>query len=352
MPSLDVSKLEIIATGLEYPEGPIYCEDGSIMLVEIRGKRLTLVSPDGQSIKKIADVPEGPNGAAVGADGHIYICNDGGFEWIPIPPNKPMIWVAGNQPTEYVTGSLDRVDVSSGKVETLFTECTKRRSVPGITSTDWDPAYRLCGPDDLVVDKFGGIWLSDYGKIRERDKDITGVYYVSPDLKTITQAVYPLNNPNGIALSPSGDRLYVALTFESKIIYFDLDEHGQIVPNPATLDGSYLLSADFEKQSVLDSMAVDSEGNVYVATMLADGLNPASHGGISIVSPAGETQYVELVLPDNTFDPLPSNICFGGDDMKTAYITCGGSGHLVKVPCDIPGLKLNYNGSAYPVGKL
>ncbi len=351
MPHLDVNNIEIMASGLEYPEGPIHCADGSIILVEIKGKRLTLVPANGSSAIKLADVPEGPNGAAVGADGKIYICNDGGFDWIGLPPSKPVLWVAGNQPANYTSGSLDRVDVHTGTVETLFSECTKRQSPPGTPAPNWNPAYRLCGPDDLVVDALGGIWLTDYGKMREREKDITGVYYISPDLKTITQAVYPLNNPNGIALSPDGSKLYVALTFERKVIYYELTEPGVIKPNPATLDGSYLLSADFVGQSVLDSMAVDSAGNVYVATMLPHGNNPASHGGISIITPEGDTTFFELALPDHGFDPLPSNICFGGPDMRTAYVTCGGSGHLLKVPSAVPGLKLNFNGSAFALNR-
>ena len=352
MPKLDNTKIEIISSTLDYPEGPIHCSDGSIILVEIKGERLTLVSPCGKATT-LAELPGGPNGAAVGPDGHIYVCNDGGFEWMPIPNvNKDkIIWVGGNEPAgdEYKGGSLQKVDTSNGKVTTLFTSCTNRGypTPTGEAYPDWAPAFDLKGPDDLVFDEEGGAWFSDFGKTRERDRDITGLYYVSPDQKAITQMAYPLNSPNGIALSPDGKRLYFALTYERKIMYFELSEAGKIDRNPASMDGAYLLTADLEGQAILDSMAVDVEGNLYVATMLPEGNTPVVNGGISIVSPAGVVDYVEITLPDNSFAPLPSNICFGGADMKTAYITCGGSGYLIKMPSSIAGLKLHHSGSNY-----
>lgn len=354
MAALDLSTLEIMASNLGYPEGPVHCSDGSILLVEIKHEQLSLIPADGSAKQVVATIKGGPNGAAVGPDNRIYVCNDGGFDWIPIPlPNGQILDIAGNQPADYVGGSLQAYDPASGKLETLYTSCAQRENPPGTTVADWSPAYPLCGPDDLVVDEAGGIWFTDYGKIRERDRDITGLYYAAADGSSITQAVYPLNNPNGVALSPDGKRLYVALTFERKIVYYELDSPGVIVPNKVTgpdqgtLDGSHLLTANFEGQAVLDSMAVDCEGNVYIATMLPNGNNPMSNGGISIVSPQGDVRYFPITLPDNKFAPLPSNICFGGPDMKTAYITCGASGYLLKVQSEVAGLTLNCNGSAF-----
>jgi gluconolactonase len=95
---------------------------------------------------------------------------------------------------------------------------------------------------------------------------------------------------------------------------------------------------------VLDSLALDEEGNIYVATMVPQGSDPGISGGISVVSPDGEMlDFVEIKIPGGAPAPLPSNICFGGADMKTAYVTCGGTGHLISMPARIAGLKLNYN---------
>ena len=77
-----MANIRVLATDLEFPEGPVVMPDGSVVLVEIRGQRLTRVWPDGRK-EMVAKIPGGPNGAALGPDGKMYICNNGGFSWIP-----------------------------------------------------------------------------------------------------------------------------------------------------------------------------------------------------------------------------------------------------------------------------
>jgi len=358
MSKLDNNSTEVLSATLQYPEGPIYCQDGSIILVEIKGEQLSIIPPGGGDSKRIAHLPGGPNGAAIGPDGDIYVCNDGGFDWQSIPLPKQQLWVGGNQPENYNGGCLQQVDPVTGAVKTLFTECREREFPPGTSAPVWNPPFALSSPDDLVFDAAGGIWFTDWGQSTERTRAVTGVYYVSPDRNSIKQMVYPLHAPNGIALSPDGKKLYVALTYERKIIYFDVPEPGVISPNNVTgpgqgsFDGSHLLTAKLEGQAILDSMAIDVEGNVYIATMIPDGNNPMSNGGISIISPIGGVDFVPIKLPDGAFAPLPSNICFGGPDMKTAFITCGASGYLLSMRASVPGLKLHFNGSEYDASKV
>ena len=71
---------ELVTEGLEFPEGPIAMADGSVVLVEIKRQTLTRVRPDGRQ-EVIAELGGGPNGAAVGPDGAVYVCNNGGFAW-------------------------------------------------------------------------------------------------------------------------------------------------------------------------------------------------------------------------------------------------------------------------------
>lgn len=70
----------IVASGLNFPERPVALADGSLLVVEIGGGVLTQILPDG-SKRCVAETGGGPNGAAVGPDGLIYLCNNGGFEW-------------------------------------------------------------------------------------------------------------------------------------------------------------------------------------------------------------------------------------------------------------------------------
>jgi gluconolactonase len=147
--------------------------------------------------------------------------------------------------------------------------------------------------------------------------------------------------PNGIQLSPQGDRVYVAETYARWILYWQLDGPGNIRPNPRTVDGSYLLTGAIPGMGTLDSMGMDEEGNLYAATLLPDGFDALSNGGITVVSPQGRViEYIPLDI--GIPDPLPSNICFGGTDRRTAFITLGGTGRIVSCRMAIAGLKLAF----------
>jgi len=92
-PIFDAASLEVVCQGLGFSEGPIAMPDGTILLVDIKKECLTRILPDG-SQQLVAKVPGGPNGAAVGPDSRIYICNNGGFEWDELPlPNGQVISV-------------------------------------------------------------------------------------------------------------------------------------------------------------------------------------------------------------------------------------------------------------------
>ena len=291
-----------ITTGLQFPEGPIAMPDGSIILVEIQRGTVSRVSPEG-SIEVIATPGGGPNGAAIGPDGACYICNNGGFEW----HERNSLVFPGDQPNDYSGGRIERVDLSSGEVSVLYTECN---------------GNPLRGPNDIVFDRQGGFWFTDHGKNRPRDKDRTGVYYATIDGQHIREVIFPMEAPNGIGLSPAEDQLYVAETPTGRLWSFDISE-------PGVIDGARRMLAQIPDYHMFDSLAVDAEGNICVATLIT--------GGITVHSPDGErAQLIEMP------DILTTNICFGGEDLKTAYITLSSTGSLVSIPWHCAGLPLNF----------
>lgn len=105
-----------IATGLRFPEGPIAMPDGSVILVEIERQTLSRVLPDG-TVKVVAQLSGGPNGAAIGPDGAVYVCNNGGFRWHEDEQGlRPVA-----QAADYSGGRIERVDLSTGASRVLYT---------------------------------------------------------------------------------------------------------------------------------------------------------------------------------------------------------------------------------------
>src|SRR4051812_49620304 len=78
-----MAELREIVSGLQFPEGPIAMDDGSVLLVEIKRGTLSRVDVDAGTIDVVADCGGGPNGAAIGPDGAVYICNNGGGFGVP-----------------------------------------------------------------------------------------------------------------------------------------------------------------------------------------------------------------------------------------------------------------------------
>ena len=296
-----------VASGLRFPEGPVAMDDGTVLVVEIARGTLSRVRPDG-TVDVVAECGGGPNGAAVGPDGAIWITNNGGcFEWIDLGTKL----VAGGVPGSWTGGCIQRVDPASGAVDVVYTECDGRP---------------LRAPNDLVFDRHGGFWFTDHGVRQERTSDRTGVFHALADGSSIREVLFPLDAPNGVGLSPDGDRLYVAETHTGRVYAWDVPEPGVATGSGPMAPHGELL-AGLPGLQLLDSLAVDGDGNVCVGTL--------GDGGITVISPDGAS--VEHLPVD---DPLVTNICFGGADLRTAYVTSSGTGRLLAREWPRPGLRL------------
>lgn len=299
-----------LAKGLRFPEGPIAMADGSVLLVEIERGTLSRVDRNGR-VEVVAHTGGGPNGAAIGPDGKCYLCNNGGFNW---HHEAGGYMRPSGRADDYSGGRIERVDLSTGKSEVLYRECN------GIS---------LKGPNDIVFDGKGGFWFTDLGKVYARQMDRGAVYYARTDGSLIREAVFPIITPNGVGLSPDGNILYVAETETSRLWSFRITGEGALEKQPWPSVHGGKLVAGLPGYQRFDSMAVEENGNVCVATLI--------RGGVSVISPAGE--WLEFhEAPEH----YCTNLAFGGAGLRKAYVTLSNYGTLLEADWPRPGLRLHY----------
>ncbi len=284
-----------ITAGLRFPEGPVAMPDGTVVVAEVLGERVTRIHPDGSS-DVICEVKGGPNGLAVGPDGALYVCNNGGC-FTPLEVGDLLI--PGPFDLDHYSGGLiQRID-HDGSVSNLYTNCAGRP---------------LRAPNDLVMDGHGGFYFTDYGinDLGARTADLSAVYYARCDGSEIHEVAYPASSPNGIGLSPDGSILYWAETYTGRVFRRTIVEPGVLEHLSNKYDPRALLCG-LPGMQLLDSLAVDADGWVTVGTLV--------NGAITSISSDGSA--VEQLT---TGDPLTTNLCFGGPDMRTAYVTLSASG--------------------------
>lgn len=295
-----IDDVRVLAVGLDFPEGPVALGDGSIVLTEIDAARITRVAADG-SVDVVAHCDGGPNGAALGADGALYVCNNGGR------------FAAGG----YAGGWIERVDLQSGEVEVVFTECDGRR---------------LSGPNDIVFDEYGGFWFTDTGKTRGRERDVGSVYYVAAGSDRPIEVIHPAESPNGIGLSPDGSTLYYAETMTARLRKRTIIGPGEVADAPAR--GPETLVCGLPGDQLFDSLALDRDGRICIGTLLTGCVTEVSADGLDVV---------QCRLPAEYADRMVTNICFGGPDRTIAYITVAETGRLLACAWPTPGLELQHS---------
>ena len=306
-----MAEFELIADGLRFPEAPVVMDDGSVIVTEIEAQRITRCWPGGRK-KVIATPGGGPNGLAIGPDGKLYCCNNGGFRYV----EEGGLLAPHGIADDYSGGRIERIDIKTGDVEILY--------------QSGDHGVTLRGPNDLMFDHHGGFWFTDHGKVdyAQRCHDIVGIFYARADGSFIEEVIFPSYNPNGIGISPDGTKIYVAETYTCRLTQFNIVAPGK-VDGSAGLGGPGIPLYRPAGYKFFDSLAMEANGNICVATI--------GESGISVVSPTGEL--VEFVATDDIFT---TNIAFGGPDRQDAYITLSGTGRLVKTRWARPGLQLHY----------
>ncbi len=266
-------------------------DDGSVILVESLGGRVTRCW-NGRK-ETVCDIGDGPNGAAIGPDGALYVCNNGGI--------GPEYFARTDR-----VGRIERVHLGTGRHERVYDACGGRS---------------LSAPNDLMFDRDGNLWFTDFGRIETDGKRFGGLYSARSDGSAIVRVVEHALSYNGVGISPDMQTVYVADTFQARIYAV---ERKLVLQQPrwvATVPGKVSL----------DSLAMTARGNICVATI-------GDTGAISTVTPQG------TIRATATDDPVTTNIAFGGSDMRDAFITLSMKGMLVRQRWNEPGMKLVYNG--------
>jgi len=291
----------IVATGLHFPEAPVAMADGSLLFVEIEARTIARLSRSG-IVSRVAQLAGGPNGLAIGPDKALYIANNGGR--FTFPHRGPMNFV-GPPPADHKGGMIQRMDLASGQLTTLYRSCDGRP---------------LVAPDDLVFDRAGGMWITDLGKAPGDG----GVYYALPDGSAIRQVAGGMN-ANGIGISPDGRRLHV--TVGRTLRSYDITAPGVLATSSSYPDG---VQARLAQGAVADSLKVEANGRVCVCTLFA--------GGVSVIDAAGEIHFMACD------DPWTTNLAFGGPDLRDVWLTYSASGRIANVRWPRRGLAPVYWG--------
>lgn len=288
-----------LATGLRFPEGVCVLGSGDLLFVEIAAGLLRRLSPAGR-LTTVAAVGGGPNGCAIGPDGAAYIANNGGLAFTRTADRRLIV---NGMPPTYRSGMIQRVDLATGSVRTLYTSCA---GIP------------LRGPNDLVFDAAGDIWFTDTGKIRARDRDLGGLYWCKADGSHIREVEFPLNAPNGVALARGRKRLLVALQDKRQIVGWDILAPGSL------RETSTVVAAPAGAFSI-DNIAVEADGGIVAAAV--------GFGGLVALAPDGSVR--ETIKLD---DPIVTALAFGGSEHRTLFVALSSTGRIVALDWPRAGL--------------
>ena len=184
---------------------------------------------------------------------------------------------------------------------------------------------RFNAPNDLVIDKGGGVYFTDPFFGRRKDplpQGVYGVYYVTAKGE-VARLVSGLPKPNGILLSPDEKTLYVVCSGQADIMAYRVEKPGVIDKGRRFFS---LKQPEGRTNTGGDGLTVDEDGNLYVTSSL----------GIQVISPDGKLVRV-LEFPEK-----PANCTFGGKDRKTLYVTARTSVYT---------MRLDARGHVFPAGR-
>lgn len=289
--------VEVVIT---FTEGPTVDEAGAVYFTDLRGAgRILKMETDG-TFSTYREPSNRANGLIFDNQWRLLACEGGGAGVLP---------------------RITRTNVETGAIEVL---------------ADAFEGRRLHQPNDLTIDGQGRIYFTDRPGpvVTPEQTGVHGVYRIDPDGSIARILTEPeVERPNGLVVSPDDRTLYVIETAQQEggarmIRAYDLAADGTV--------SNGRVFHDFYPGRSGDGMTVDSQGNLYVAAGL-NRLRGTSEtldtvAGVHVFSPAGEL-LEHVPIPEDTI----TNVAFGGDDLRTLYVTAGKT--LFSIRTDVPGTR-------------
>jgi gluconolactonase len=268
-------KVKLLAEGFHFTEGPAVDPDGNVYFTDQPNNRILKWSAEEEKLSVFSENAGRANGLYFDKKGYLLSCSDMDNE----------IW---------------KFDMNGNHVALV---------------TDFE-GKKLNGPNDLWIAPDGGIYFTDplykrdyWTRDPEMQQDGEHVYYLSPDYKKLIRVATDLEKPNGIIGSPDGKYLYVADIKAGKTYVYEIQAD-------ATLANKKLFAPEGS-----DGMTIDRDGNIYLTGKGVTVFNPKGGQIVNIPVKAGWT----------------ANVCFGGKDMKTLFITA--SEYLYSLEMDVAGVR-------------
>ena len=270
---VESSEPELIATGFQFTEGPLWHPNGYLMFVDIRTSRIYRVVPGGEA-EVIRENSGESNGMTFDSQGRHIIC-------------------------EMVNRQVTRREADGS-----FT----------VIADSWN-GQRISRPNDVVGKSDGSLYFTNPGRERLDPETVempfNSVHRITPD-GAVEMVVPGIEYPNGIAFSPDESVLYVANTRPGQyILAFDVDTDGG-VSSPRLFAE---MPSEVATNGVPDGMKVDVEGRVYCT----------GPDGCWVFEPSGELLGI-IRLPE-----YPANCGWGGDDNRTMFFTANTSVYSLRM---------------------
>ena len=253
----------------------------------------------GAEVEKLAGEFKFTEGPATDSKGNVYFTDQ--------PNDRIMKWSLDDKLSTWMQPSGRSNGLCFDKHDNLWA-CADEKNEMWIINKDKEVSVlfdsyengKLNGPNDVWVMNDGSAFFSDpFYKRPWWDRDTTQqdcqcVYYIRPDKSTITRVIDDLKQPNGIIGSPDGKMLYVTDIADKKTYSYSIAENGKLIDKKLFCEmGS-------------DGMTLDNQGNVYLTNA----------GGVYVFDKAGnQIENIEIN------EPWTANVCFGGSDMQSLFIT-------------------------------